>query len=47
METWSYNQNHLKEHVGGGGGGGAGVETGIIVVHVWEPVFQNLLHSYT
>ena len=31
---------------GGGGGAGAGV-TGVILVRVCEPVFQNLPHSYT
>ena len=33
--------------VGGGGGGGGGCNLGLIVVRVYEPVFQNLPHSYT
>ena len=41
------------KHVGvcvcvcGGGGGGEGAVTGVIVVRVCEPVFQNLPYSYT
>ena len=30
-----------------GGGGGGGVNLGVILVRVCEPVFQNLPHSYT
>ena len=33
--------------VGGGGGGGGGGVTGVVLVRVCEPVFQNLPHSYT
>ena len=29
------------------GGGGAGGNLRVIVVRVCDPVFQNLLHSYT
>ena len=31
----------------GGGGGGGGAVTGVILVRVCEPVFQNLPYLYT